>query len=40
VYSQRHAGLIWIVYWLLPYRRLVWLSIQRMTQQFHHIADH
>ncbi len=27
VFAQRHGGLFWPIYWLLPYRRLVWLSV-------------
>ena len=27
VFAQRHGGLLWPIYWLLPYRRLVWLSV-------------
>ncbi|WP_449420238.1 glycosyltransferase family 2 protein [Phormidium nigroviride] len=27
VFTQRHGGLFWPIYWLLPYRRLVWLSV-------------
>ncbi len=27
VFAQRHGGLFWPVYWLLPYRRLVWFSV-------------
>lgn len=27
VYTQRHAGPFWPIFWLLPYRRLVWLSL-------------
>lgn len=26
-FCQKHAGLLWFVYWLFPYRRLLWLSI-------------
>lgn len=26
VYTQRHGGLLWPIYWLLPYRRLIWMS--------------
>jgi GT2 family glycosyltransferase len=26
VYSQRYGGLLWPIYWLLPYRRLIWMS--------------
>lgn len=25
-YTQRHGGFFWPIYWLLPYRRLIWLS--------------
>ncbi|MEG3936819.1 glycosyltransferase family 2 protein [Microcoleus sp. S36b_A3] len=27
VFAQRHGGLLWQIYWLLPYRRLVLLSV-------------
>jgi GT2 family glycosyltransferase len=27
VFAQRHGGLLWPIYWLLPYRRLVWFSV-------------
>jgi len=27
VFTQRHGGWLWPIYWLLPYRRLVWLSV-------------
>ncbi|PSB39782.1 glycosyltransferase family 2 protein [filamentous cyanobacterium Phorm 46] len=27
VFAQRHGGLFWPIYWLLPYRRLVWFSV-------------
>jgi GT2 family glycosyltransferase len=27
VFSQRHGGLLWPIYWLIPYRRLLWLSM-------------
>ncbi|TAF31142.1 MAG: glycosyltransferase family 2 protein [Oscillatoriales cyanobacterium] len=27
VFARRHGGLFWPVYWLLPYRRLVWFSV-------------
>jgi GT2 family glycosyltransferase len=27
VFAQRHGGVFWPIYWLLPYRRLVWLSV-------------
>jgi GT2 family glycosyltransferase len=27
VFSQRHGGVLWLVYWLLPYRRLLWNSL-------------
>lgn len=27
VFAQRHGGLLWPIYWMLPYRRLVWLSV-------------
>jgi GT2 family glycosyltransferase len=26
VYTQRHGGFFWPIYWLLPYRRLIWMS--------------
>jgi len=27
LFAQRHGGLLWPIYWLLPYRRLVWFSV-------------
>ncbi|MEG4806801.1 glycosyltransferase family 2 protein [Microcoleus sp. F8-D3] len=27
VFTQQHGGLLWPIYWLLPYRRLVWFSV-------------
>lgn len=27
VFAQRHAGLFWPIYWLIPYRRLLWNSL-------------
>jgi|SRR6478672_2276685 len=27
VLTQRHGGLLWPIYWLLPYRRLIWISL-------------
>lgn len=27
VFAQRHAGFFWPIYWLIPYRRLLWSSI-------------
>ena len=39
VYAQRHAGLVWVFYWLLPYRRLARLSVQRMMQQFQYTTN-
>ncbi|MBD1936052.1 glycosyltransferase family 2 protein [Microcoleus sp. FACHB-68] len=27
VLTQRHCGLLWPVYWLLPYRRVLWISL-------------
>ena len=34
-FTERHAGLLWPLYWLLPYRRLVglWLKPQRRTTE-------
>ena len=31
VFAQRHAGLFWPIYWLIPYRRLMW---SLMTNSF------
>ncbi|MEC5029408.1 MAG: glycosyltransferase family 2 protein [Oscillatoria sp. PMC 1051.18] len=35
VFAQRYAGPfpLWIVYWLIPYRRLVWLSVTGLFRQ-------
>lgn len=27
VFAQRHGGLLWPIYWLIPYRRLLWISL-------------
>lgn len=27
LFTQRHGGLLWSIYWLLPYRRLLWLRL-------------
>lgn len=27
VFAQRHGGLLWPIYWLIPYRRLLWTSL-------------
>lgn len=27
VFAQRYAGFFWLVYWLIPYRRLLWSSL-------------
>ena len=27
VFARRHGGLLWPIYWLLPYRRLIWFSV-------------
>ncbi len=27
VFAQRHGGLLWPIYWLIPYRRLLWNSL-------------
>lgn len=27
VFAQRHGGILWPIYWLIPYRRLLWLSL-------------
>lgn len=34
VFAQRHAGLFWPIYWLIPYRRLLWsLLIDRSKKK-------
>ncbi len=33
VFAQRHAGLLWLIYWLIPYRRLLWLSLRGSPHQ-------
>jgi GT2 family glycosyltransferase len=25
-FTERHAGLLWPIYWLMPYRRMIWLT--------------
>ena len=32
-FTERHAGLLWPLYWLLPYRRVIWLSLTRGRSQ-------
>lgn len=27
VFAHRHGGLLWLIYWLIPYRRLLWNSL-------------
>jgi len=27
VFTQRHGGPFWLIYWLLPYRRLLWIQL-------------
>ncbi|WP_204105363.1 MULTISPECIES: glycosyltransferase family 2 protein [Spirulina sp. CCY15215] len=31
VLMQRHGGLFWFIFWLLPYRRLLWNSLRKKT---------
>ncbi len=33
VFAQRHGGLLWPIYWLIPYRRLLWLSLLGSPQK-------
>jgi GT2 family glycosyltransferase len=33
-FSQRHAGLLWPIYWLSPYRRLLLAPIANLLQRF------
>ncbi len=33
IFAQRHAGFLWPIYWLIPYRRLLWTSLRRSPQQ-------
>lgn len=36
VFAQRHGGLLWPIYWLIPYRRLLWSSLMG---SFHKISS-
>jgi hypothetical protein len=29
VFAQRYAGPLWVIYWLVPYRRLFWSSLKQ-----------
>ncbi|HEY9901499.1 MAG TPA: glycosyltransferase family 2 protein [Candidatus Sericytochromatia bacterium] len=33
IFAQRYAGLLWPIYWLIPYRRLLWSSLMGSTQK-------
>lgn len=33
VFAQRHGGLLWLIYWLIPYRRLLWISLRSNNQK-------
>lgn len=33
VFAQRHGGLLWPIYWLIPYRRLLWISLRGRNQK-------
>lgn len=33
VFAQRYAGLFWPVFWLIPYRRLLWISLLGQSQK-------
>lgn len=33
IFAQRHAGFLWPIYWLIPYRRLLWVSLRGSPQQ-------
>lgn len=33
-FTQRHAGPLWPIYWILPYRRIFWLSISQRLKSF------
>jgi GT2 family glycosyltransferase len=33
VFAQRHGGLLWPIYWLIPYRRLLWTSLMSRFPQ-------
>jgi GT2 family glycosyltransferase len=32
VFTQRHAGLFWFIFWLLPYRRLAWMGVSQLLK--------
>jgi GT2 family glycosyltransferase len=33
VFAQRYAGLFWPIFWLIPYRRLLWISLLGQSQK-------
>lgn len=33
VFAQRYAGFFWPIFWLIPYRRLLWISLLAITQK-------
>ncbi|MFH7244815.1 MAG: glycosyltransferase family 2 protein [Spirulina sp.] len=33
-FTQRHAGPLWPIYWILPYRRIIWLGITQRLRPF------
>jgi hypothetical protein len=32
LFAQRHAGILWPIYWLLPYRKLLFSSFSKQGQ--------
>lgn len=33
VFAQRYAGFFWFIFWLIPYRRLLWISLLGKSQK-------
>ena len=40
VFAQRHAGLLWPIYWLLPYFRLLLIPFVNVFRQFERSSSH
>lgn len=39
VFAQRYAGWLWPIYWLIPYRRLVWISLRGRSQKDSNVCE-
>lgn len=33
IFAQRYAGMFWPIFWLIPYRRLLWISLRGKCQK-------